>query len=116
MLLLIYTIAHYVQCVKIHYAQCLIYYFVHYAHSGGIMYDKREYDKQFAKENYERLAINLYKGEREMLKKHAKKRGFEKVSDYIRHLISQDMNGSDYSIKINTVNQQGDNTTTININ
>jgi len=56
------------------------------------MFDKKKYDIQFQKENYDRISLNVKKGDREKIAEHAKRNGFDSSTDYIKHLIYTDMN------------------------
>ena len=47
---------------------------------------------EYAKRNYDRLAINIRKGAKEAIRVHAEKRGTT-IQGYIKGLISADMDG-----------------------
>lgn len=45
---------------------------------------------KYVKENYERIVVNVQKGERDLIKAHAESKG-ESVNAYICRLIREDM-------------------------
>lgn len=58
------------------------------------MFDKKQYDKDFQKDNYDRLSINVKKGEREVIAEYADISGYESLTDFVKYLIYTDMNNS----------------------
>jgi len=61
--------------------------------TGEIMtFDKKKYDQQFQKENYDRIALNVKKGEKEKIKKIAILKGYSGITEYICSLIYNDIN------------------------
>lgn len=56
-------------------------------------FNKVKYDNEYAKNNYDRIALNVAKGDKEKIKKHAIRKGYENITEYIKALIYQDMNG-----------------------
>ena len=52
---------------------------------------KSEYDNQYAKENYDRIIVQVKKGKKELIKNYAKNKGYESVNAYINTLIERDM-------------------------
>lgn len=50
---------------------------------------RTEINNKYNEKAYDRIALNLYKGEREILKKYAKKKG-KSVNQYINDLIVAD--------------------------
>ena len=50
-----------------------------------------EYDNQYAKENYDRIIVQVKKGKKELIKNYAKNKGYESVNAYINTLIERDM-------------------------
>lgn len=56
-------------------------------------FDKIKYDNDYAKNNYDRIILNVPKGEKNKIKEHAKIRGYEDMTKYIKSLIYQDMGG-----------------------
>lgn len=54
-------------------------------------FDKVKYDNDYAKNNYDRIPINVPKGQKEVIKFHAKKKGFESINAYINDLIRKDL-------------------------
>lgn len=73
-------------------------------------FDKKKYDQDYAKTKYDRIPINVKKGDREIILNHAKKRGFDNVTEYVKHLIYSDMNGNK-NISVGNIEQTGDNNT-----
>lgn len=74
-------------------------------------FDKRKYDQAFIKEKYDRIPINVPKGDKSRIAEHAKRRGFNSLNEFVKHLIYTDMNEKQDSKKINVQNvlQNGDN-------
>lgn len=54
-------------------------------------FNKAKYDNQFQKDNYDRISLNVKKGERDKITNHAIKKGYESLNQYIRELIYKDM-------------------------
>lgn len=75
------------------------------------MFDKKKYDQQFAKEKYDRIALNVAKGEKDKIAKYAELKGFDSLTDYIKFLIYKDMNegNSSKTISVGDIKQSGDN-------
>lgn len=70
-------------------------------------FDKKRYDQKFQKDNYDRIALNVKKGDKAIILEHAKKQGFDSITDYIKHVIYMDMSEHGNSnIKINTINNE----------
>ena len=55
-------------------------------------FNKKKYDQQFQKENYDRIALNVKKGDKAVIAEYAKKMGYNSITDYIKHVIYKDMN------------------------
>lgn len=55
-------------------------------------FDKRKYDQEFVKKNYDRISLNVKKGDRAKIAEHAKQKGFDSLTEYIIELIKRDMN------------------------
>ena len=53
------------------------------------MYNKKHYDRQYVKENYYMLHVNLYKSYKPIIDQKAKEHG--SITKYIKHLIDQDL-------------------------
>lgn len=70
---------------------------------------KKEYDQKYAKDNYDRIPINVKKGEREIIKKRAEEKGFDSITQYIKDLIYNDLNNTKANITVGEINQTGDN-------
>lgn len=56
-------------------------------------FDQLKYQSEYNKKNYEVLGLNLKKGEKELFRKQAQKRGYKEneVSKYIRDLVYKDI-------------------------
>lgn len=54
-------------------------------------FNKSKYDQQFAKENYDRIPINVKKGEKAKIAEYAKSKGYSSITEYVRDLIKHDM-------------------------
>lgn len=63
-------------------------------------FDKKKYDQDFIKKNYDRIALNVKKGDRAKIAEHAKIKGYDSITEYIKELIRRDMNESERS-KVN---------------
>ena len=61
---------------------------------------KSEYDNQYAKENYDRIRVQVKKGKRESIKEYAKKNGYDSLNAYINTLIDTDMKAGEKSINV----------------
>lgn len=70
-------------------------------------FDKKKYDQKFAKDNYDRIPLNVKKGDKEKIAEHAKKKGFNSITDYIKSLIYKDMNETNNNIQIGDIKQSG---------
>lgn len=55
-------------------------------------FNKSKYDQQFTKDNYDRIPLNVKKGERAKIAEYAKSKGFNSTTEYIKDLIRRDMN------------------------
>ena len=76
-------------------------------------FNQSKYIQDYKKEKYSRAVIDFKKEEKDIITEHWKKKGFKTFSDYIRHLIEQDMNGGK-GVTVRDIHQKGDNNT-INI-
>lgn len=54
-------------------------------------FDKQKYDTEYAKKNYDRCIFNVPKGQKAIIEKHWKAKGYKSLNSYINHLIDQDM-------------------------
>lgn len=77
-------------------------------------FDKRKYDQQFTKDNYDRIPLNVKKGEKAKIAEYAKSKGFSSITEYIKELIRRDMNESDKSdVNIGAINNNSGGTINI---
>lgn len=70
-------------------------------------FDKKKYDQAYVKDKYDRLPINVKKGEKEIILKRAKEKGFNSITEYIKDLIYKDINSGNQNITIGEINQNG---------
>lgn len=68
---------------------------------------KSEYDNQYAKENYDRIIVQVKKGKKELIKTYAKNKGYESVNAYINTLIERDMERTEEKQGIHIQNSNG---------
>ena len=76
-----------------------------------------KYVNGFVKENYDRLSIQVPKGNKAKIEAFRKEKGYSSLNAYINELIRRDMNGEQESrskIKIETLNQNEGGTININ--
>lgn len=77
-------------------------------------FNQSKYINDFIKETYDTIKVQVPKGQKELIKEHAKKKGFKSVNEYMKDLITKDMErAGEKSSK--TVNIGRDNTGTINM-
>lgn len=76
-------------------------------------YDKVKYNNAFNKEAYDRASINFPKGQKALIEKHWKSKGYKSLNSYVNDLIAKDMEGAGEGSK--TVNIGRDNIGTINL-
>ncbi len=74
-------------------------------------FDKKKYDQKYVKDNYDRIPINVKKGEREIIFNRAKEKGFKSITEYVKDLIKNDINNTKSNINIGEINQNGENNT-----
>lgn len=67
-------------------------------------FNKQQYDQQYAKNNYDRIPINVKKGDKDRILEYAKKRGFNGINEYVKYLIYSDMDDDKKSKNINIKN------------
>lgn len=74
-------------------------------------FDKIKYDNDYQKNYYDRLIINVPKGNKEIIKQHWKNKGYDSLNQYINDLIRKDMNEStnNSNISVGDINQNGNN-------
>ena len=77
----------------------------------NMTFDKKKYDQKYAKENYDRVLFNVRKGDKDVIVKQAKEKGFKTMADYIKSLVYADIEKSQNAKNINVQNilQNGDN-------
>lgn len=70
-------------------------------------FDKKKYDQAYVKDKYDRLPINVKKGEKEIILMRAKEKGFNSITEYIKDLIYNDLNNGNKNINIGEIHQSG---------
>lgn len=82
-------------------------------------FNQSKYANEFAKEKYDRLNIQVPKGQKLVIEEHWKSKGYKSLNAYVNDLIKKDMvsNGNHQEIKVeqNTGIIMGDNRGTINM-
>lgn len=56
--------------------------------------EKYKYQNDFNKLNYDRLNIQVQKGQKEVITNHYKSKGFKSLNEYVNFLIAEDMKAS----------------------
>lgn len=54
-------------------------------------FNESKYKNDFAKENYDRIALNVAKGMKKKIDDYRKERGYKSLNDYINEIIRRDM-------------------------
>lgn len=67
-----------------------------------------KYKNDFQKEKYDRIIINVNKGNKEKIEKYRKAKGYKSLNAYVNDLIEKDMNGTKH-ITVGDISQNGDN-------
>lgn len=68
-------------------------------------FNNTKYKNDFQKEKYDRIIVNVPKGQRTIIEEHRKVLGFTSLNAYINDLIRKDMNEHDKSgVHIDTIN------------
>ena len=68
-----------------------------------------KYKNDFQKEKYDRIIVNVEKGEKQIIEEHRRKKGYKSLNNYITDLIRKDMNESPSNISVGNITQKGDN-------
>lgn len=58
--------------------------------------DRYKYQNEYIKSKYDRLALALPKGYKAIIDSRTKEKGFKNTTDYIKALIDQDSNNSNF--------------------
>lgn len=61
--------------------------------------DRYKYQNEYIKSKYDRIALALPKGYKNIIDSRTKAKGFKNTTDYIKALIDQDANGEPEPIK-----------------
>lgn len=71
-------------------------------------FNKKKYDQQFTKDNYDRIPLNVKKGEKAKIAEYAKQKGYNSITEYIKELIRRDMNENKKSdVNIENIDNEG---------
>lgn len=62
-------------------------------------FDQNKYIQQFQKENYDRLVIQVPKGEKALIDEYRKGKGYKSLNAYVNELIKRDMEQNATSMK-----------------
>lgn len=54
-------------------------------------YEKVKYNNEYNKQAYDRLNIQVPKGQKEIIKKHSESKGYSSLNAYVNDLITKDM-------------------------
>lgn len=54
-------------------------------------FNSSKYKNDFAKEKYDRIALNVPKGMKSQIDEYRKQKGFKSLNDYINEIIRRDM-------------------------
>lgn len=54
-------------------------------------FDKIKYNSEYNKKAYEQINIRVKKGQKEVIEKHSKTKGYSNISTYVKDLIDADM-------------------------
>ena len=55
-------------------------------------FNQAKYIQEYQKEKYDRCVFDVPKGQKQIIKEHYTKKGFDTMSQYIKELIRRDMN------------------------
>lgn len=70
-------------------------------------FDEIKYKNDFAKEKYDRIIVNVKKGQRSIIDAYRKEKGFASLNAYINELIRKDMNENESgNVHISTINNE----------
>lgn len=57
-------------------------------------FDSTKYKNDFAKEKYDRLNIQVPKGQKAVIEEHWRAKGYKSLNSYVNDLIKKDMDGA----------------------
>lgn len=72
-------------------------------------FNEVKYKNDFAKEKYDRIIVNVPKGNKKIIDEYRTEKGFSSLNQYINELIRKDMNENAASISVGEINQSGEN-------
>lgn len=60
---------------------------------------RKQLDRQnkYVRENYDRIGVALPKGQKAIIENRAKEKGYKTITEYVKALIDQDINGAETS-------------------
>nr|WP_304053923.1 hypothetical protein [Enterocloster clostridioformis] len=70
-------------------------------------FNQSKYINDFIKETYDTIKVQVPKGQKELIKEHAKKKGFKSVNEYMKDLITKDMERAGEKQGIHIQNSNG---------
>ena len=74
---------------------------------------KSDYDNKYAKENYDRVIVQVRKGQKALIEAHYREKGYKSMNSYITELIENDMRRN--TVQKNQTITINDNNGTINM-
>lgn len=81
-------------------------------------FNQSKYINDFIKETYDTIKVQVPKGQKEIIKEHAKSKGYKSVNEYMKALIESDMKAEEkpgISVQQNKGVIIGDNSGTVNV-
>lgn len=70
-------------------------------------FNEVKYKNDFAKEKYDRIIVNVKKGQRNQIDEYRKAKGYASLNSYINELIRKDMNeNGSGNVHISTINNE----------
>lgn len=63
-------------------------------------FNQSKYINDFIKETYDTIKVQIPKGQKELIKGHAKSKGYKSVNEYMKALIDADMKAEEKSINV----------------
>lgn len=117
-LALVFILLHPVQDVNIHHVQVFCIYFVHHVQdkeNNMSDFNSNKYKQEFAKKTYDRIPLDVPKGQKAIIAQYAKEHGYKSVNNFILQCVQNAMANNVKNISIGDIVQSGDGNS-ININ
>ena len=70
-------------------------------------FDSTKYKNDFAKEKYDRLNIQVPKGQKAVIEEHWRAKGYKSLNSYVNDLIKKDMDSAGAGKQINIKDSTG---------